>query len=122
VTLLTPGQSTSKAADYGRESFPDDSAVMFRSIHWVSASSSEAATPTPAMLVACSNRSIKSAGTEAFTLERFGSGFRRLGEDTGVCRAAVTSMVSRSAGRSEPRSPGYRMRTCGASWSAPTTA
>src|SRR5271165_7325619 len=27
------------------------------------------------MLAACSNRSIKSAGTEAFTLERFGFGF-----------------------------------------------
>jgi len=57
---FTRGQETiSKPADYGRESFPDDSAVMFRSIHWVSASSSEAATPTPAVLAACSNRSIK---------------------------------------------------------------
>jgi hypothetical protein len=67
--------------------------VLFRSIDWVSASSSATATPTLAISAACSNRSTNSVGAEAFTLERAGFGFG--GGVTGTCCAAVASVVSR---------------------------
>jgi hypothetical protein len=71
-----------------------DRCRYLRSIHRVSASSSAAATVTPAMLASCSNRLTKSVGTEAFTLERFGSGsVCAPAGTTGTCRATVAAMV-----------------------------